>query len=118
MGLFDFGDRATVQELAYRIGYCIEKMENEIRKSPNIATDDLKGFADFAMVEKKIMMHIASSLTQKSIENLKVEFKKEKIPFCLFLQKIILVSYKVKELTGIDFFNSTIFIDGRECKIK
>lgn len=118
MGLFDFGDRTSIQTMAYRIGVCIEQMEGEIRKSPTVATPDLRGLADWAMVERKKMMHITSSLTQSSLESLKVEFKREKIAYNLFLQKTTLFSYKVKELTGIDFVNGTIYIDGADRKVR
>lgn len=102
MGIFDFGDRATVQLLAYRVGVCFEDMEDEIRKSPANATPQLKGLAHLAKEERKKMMNIATSLSNSSIDSLKVEYKREKIPFRLFLQKLIPISFKVKELTGTD----------------
>ena len=101
MGLFDFGDRATIQTLAYRIGVGVEQMESEIRVSPNAATPMLRGLAHAVCDERKKLMLVATSLSQSSLDSLIVEFRKRKIPFNVFLQELTHISIKVNELTKI-----------------
>jgi hypothetical protein len=102
MAWYDFGDRAAIQTLAYRIGVCFLQMEDEMRKSPNEATASLRGLAYWAKDEIKKMMHIISSLSQSSIDSLNVEFRDEKIPLRIFMQQLIPIAQKVTRISGIN----------------
>lgn len=118
MGLFDFGDKSIIKELAYRIEIGIEQMESEIRKSPQSATPTLRGLAYAVNTERKKMTTIALSLSNSSLGGLKVKFKGEIIPYNIFLTRLIPISRKVKEMTGIDFLRGTAYINGAEHNIQ
>ena len=118
MGLFDFGDRATIQLLAFRIGCAIEDMEKEIKKSPNTATSDLHGMASFIGQEMHKLILLFRSLSQSSQESLKVEFRGKKLLFWTYFTELVPTNNKVRELTGFDFLESTITNkDGTKSKV-
>ena len=101
MGLFDFGDRAVVQNLAYRVGVGIQQIEDEIRKSPMNATPLLRGLAFTVREERIKMMQLYYDLQESTRNSLVIEFKGRKIPFWDFFTELVPISSKVKDLTNI-----------------
>lgn len=112
MGLLDFGTKAQVEELGYRIGVGMQQIEAELRKTSNQSSPTIRGLALGLMQERNKLVVLISSLTQSSREKLKVKYKNEKIPYFLFVQEMQHISNKVDEATGINFFNSTREVDG------
>ncbi len=112
MGLFDFGTKAQVENLAAHIGVGMQLVEEEIRKSSNQSNSTIRGFAIGLMEEKEKLTILTSSLSQPTLEKLKIRYKNQKIPLFLFIQEMQRVSDKIENVTGINFFNSTIKKDG------
>lgn len=118
MGLLDFGTKAQVENLAAHIGVGMQLIEEEIKKSSNQSTPTIRGLASGLMNEKKKLVILISSLTQTTREKLKVRYRNEKISYFSFIHEMKRVSDKVDEITGINFFNSTIEKDGVIRQIK
>lgn len=112
MGLLDFGTKAQVENLADHIGVGMQLVEEEIRKSSNQSTPPIRGLAYGLMDDKEKLVILISSLSQSTFDNLKVRYKNEKISFFSFIHEMKRVSDKIDEITGINFFNSTITKDG------
>jgi hypothetical protein len=102
MGLFDFGDKAVIQEKALRISIGISQIEDEIRKSPTSATGELRGLAWAIKEEKEKMMQIANKLLPAARASIMVKYKGQTIHLYHFLEEIQPILIKVKELTGIN----------------
>ena len=118
MGLLDFGDRASIQLLAFRIGCAVVDMEREITKSPNKATSELSSIAYFIGQEMHKLILLFRSLSQSSQDSLKVEFKGRKLLFWAYFSELVPTNNKVRELTGFDFLESTITNkDGTKSKL-
>lgn len=118
MGLLDFGTKAQVENLASHIGVGMQLIEEEIKKSSNQSTSTIRGLASGLMDEKNKLVILISSLTQSTRENLKIRYKNQKIPYFTFIQEMKLVSDKVDNITGINFFNRTITKDGVTRQVK
>jgi len=108
MGLFDFGDRAAIRLLAYRIGCTVEDMENEIKKSPNLSTSELHKLSYFIGEEMHKLFLLVRSLSQSSQDSLKVEFKGNKLLFWSFVSELVPINNKVRDLTGYDFLENKV----------
>jgi hypothetical protein len=108
MGLFDFGDRATIQTLAYRIGVGVEQMESELRNSPNEATPMLRGLAHTIAEEIYKTTILVHSLSKSSQDSLKVDFKKRKINFWTFFTELVPLCEVVESLTGFNILDCTM----------
>lgn len=108
MGLFDFGDRATIQTLAYRIGVGVVQMESELRNSPREATPMLRGLAHSIAKEMHKTTILVHSLSKSSQDSLKVDFKNRKILFWAFYTEIVPICERVESLTGINFLDCTM----------
>lgn len=119
MGLFDFGDRATVQTLAHRIGVGVQQMEDELIKSPTRATPELQGIAQAVGQTMEQALTIVNTLSRSSQASLKVKFKGRNIDFWSFFNELVPLKNKVFKITGYDFLENAILDkDGIKRKVR
>ncbi|WP_418892761.1 hypothetical protein [Limibacterium fermenti] len=118
MGILDFGTKAQVEELAFRIGVGMQQIERELITYSNQNTPTLRGLALALMQEKEKMSKLISFLTPTSREKLKVRYNNEKISYLIFIGRMKQVSDIVDDITGINFFNSTREVNGQIYHVK
>ena len=112
MGLFDFGTKAQVEELASHIGVGMQLIEEEMRKTGNQSSPTIRGLALGLLDERNKLMALSSQLAQSTRDSLKIRYNNQKIPYFTFIQEMKRVSDRVDNITGINFFNSTMTKNG------
>lgn len=103
MGFFDFGDRATIQALAYRLGLAVQQLENEIVNSSSIDNSSIHGMAIFIGEELHKIKILFQSLSLSSQQSLKVKYNKKTISYWEFLEELSHTNIKVLRLVNYDF---------------
>jgi len=105
MGLLDFGDRAMIQTLAFRVGSGMLQMRDEMNRS-TLNLSEIRSLAYAVCEEMKKMMTLANSLSQSSRNSLKIDYKGSKIFYDEFISSVIMkFQSDLMSKTQIDFYS-------------
>lgn len=118
MGLLNFGTIQQVKSQLAHIATGMQLVENEMNKTIGRDLSIVRGLTSGLMNEKAKLQYMVNELSQSDRNKLTVKFKGQKTSYLEFLQRMVSLSNKLDELTGVNFVNGTIMKDGIVRKVK